>query len=99
MFLSNEATESSFIDFEVGQLRDFDPQRRFILSAAAMGILLGRSSMTNSVVVETPYVNAGVAGPTGTFGIPVRIDLPSESTRSDERGVGKECRCRWSPYH
>ena len=23
----------------------------------------------------------------------------SESTRSEERRVGKECRSRWSPYH
>src|SRR3712207_9553299 len=24
---------------------------------------------------------------------------PEESTRSEERRVGKECRSRWSPYH
>src|SRR3989441_6160918 len=24
---------------------------------------------------------------------------PQESTRSEERRVGKECRSRWSPYH
>ena len=23
----------------------------------------------------------------------------SNSDRSEERRVGKECRCRWSPYH
>src|SRR5258708_37309373 len=25
--------------------------------------------------------------------------LGGEFVRSEERGVGKECRCRWSPYH
>ena len=24
---------------------------------------------------------------------------PNETTRSEERRVGKECRSRWSPYH
>ena len=24
---------------------------------------------------------------------------PKESSRSEERRVGKECRSRWSPYH
>ena len=28
----------------------------------------------------------------------VNADAP-ESTRSEERRVGKECRSRWSPYH
>ena len=26
-------------------------------------------------------------------------DVKSESSRSEERRVGKECRSRWSPYH
>ena len=26
-------------------------------------------------------------------------DLLFETTRSEERRVGKECRSRWSPYH
>ena len=25
--------------------------------------------------------------------------LNNTSSRSEERRVGKECRCRWSPYH
>ena len=28
-----------------------------------------------------------------------RLNLSVESTRSEERRVGKECRSRWSPYH
>ena len=28
-----------------------------------------------------------------------RNNLPEESSRSEERRVGKECRSRWSPYH
>src|ERR1039457_821831 len=31
----------------------------------------------------------------GRFG----ADIVIESTRSEERRVGKECRSRWSPYH
>ena len=32
---------------------------------------------------------------------PLSIVIPIvlESTRSEERRVGKECRSRWSPYH
>ena len=25
--------------------------------------------------------------------------ISGEKIRSEERRVGKECRCRWSPYH
>ena len=25
--------------------------------------------------------------------------IPEDTTRSEERRVGKECRSRWSPYH
>src|SRR5438034_11840977 len=28
-----------------------------------------------------------------------RFQAQSETTRSEERRVGKECRSRWSPYH
>src|SRR5437016_14138459 len=28
-----------------------------------------------------------------------RLDELTYATRSEERRVGKECRCRWSPYH
>src|SRR3712207_8886643 len=28
-----------------------------------------------------------------------REELPHLAARSEERRVGKECRCRWSPYH
>src|SRR5438105_6130996 len=29
----------------------------------------------------------------------VRDHAPLAAERSEERRVGKECRCRWSPYH
>ena len=32
------------------------------------------------------------------FGAQNEINLP-DTTRSEERRVGKECRSRWSPYH
>src|SRR5258708_37240561 len=28
-----------------------------------------------------------------------KVQLESETQRSEERRVGKECRSRWSPYH
>ena len=28
-----------------------------------------------------------------------QLDIVSETIRSEERRVGKECRSRWSPYH
>ena len=28
-----------------------------------------------------------------------QIELEKKCSRSEERGVGKECRSRWSPYH
>ena len=28
-----------------------------------------------------------------------RADRNTDTTRSEERRVGKECRSRWSPYH
>src|SRR5439155_4120227 len=30
---------------------------------------------------------------------PDACDLPTEEVRSEERRVGKECRCRWWPFH
>ena len=30
---------------------------------------------------------------------PMKLFLPFENDRSEERRVGKECRSRWSPYH
>ena len=29
----------------------------------------------------------------------MQTGLAAETTRSEERRVGKECRSRWSPYH
>src|SRR5260221_8053011 len=29
----------------------------------------------------------------------VPLDAKNQTTRSEERRVGKECRSRWSPYH
>src|SRR5574337_978456 len=36
-----------------------------------------------------------ITGPSTTLPGP----LPPQTTRSEERRVGKECRSRWSPYH
>ena len=32
-------------------------------------------------------------------GLSGRILIVDDSSRSEERRVGKECRSRWSPYH
>src|SRR6266513_5094497 len=43
------------------------------------------------------------SGPSGTTMPPpirpVARPMITARTRSEERRVGKECRCRWSPYH
>ena len=33
------------------------------------------------------------------LGVNKKQDLKINTTRSEERRVGKECRSRWSPYH
>ena len=33
------------------------------------------------------------------MGIEIRKQIATNSPRSEERRVGKECRSRWSPYH
>src|SRR3712207_1943233 len=43
-----------------------------------------------------PIVEWGAG--TGRLAIPL-ARAGFEVTRSEERRVGKECRCRWSPYH
>ena len=59
---------------------------------------------TNIIVMtshdETSVGNpSGVTGDTGAAGEKVSEDIGFESSRSEERRVGKECRSRWSPYH
>ena len=36
---------------------------------------------------------------TGELWQPFIENVPANTTRSEERRVGKECRSRWSPYH
>src|SRR5205807_4102651 len=33
------------------------------------------------------------------FGVGAIFGTPTKPERSEERRVGKECRCRWAPYH
>ena len=57
--------------------------------------------------IETYIHNVNQIQPVVSSGVRLRIkesDLPralkiTESSRSEERRVGKECRSRWSPYH
>ena len=48
----------------------------------------GRNNVANSLLVTGAIL-----------GVNVHIFSPQETTRSEERRVGKECRSRWSPYH
>ena len=34
-----------------------------------------------------------------SFGLSLQARKAGQSSRSEERRVGKECRSRWSPYH
>src|ERR1035437_1416344 len=53
-------------------------------------------------IVTTPLWGAGL-GP--NHGLPLPLGAvfgprgTSSLSRSEERRVGEECRCRWSPYH
>src|SRR5438128_10099377 len=53
----------------------------------------GRSAGAAEINVQVRYPD-GTAAPRG-----IHVRLESEEGRSEERRVGKECRCRWSPYH
>ena len=46
------------------------------------------------VLASLPYDPADYIRDYGEF-----LTLAKETTRSEERRVGKECRSRWSPYH
>ena len=41
-------------------------------------------------IEDEPEINAGVD---------IEDETDIDTTRSEERRVGKECRSRWSPYH
>ena len=51
------------------------------------------SQIQNQEVVEGTVVSINKRE------VVVNIGYKSETTRSEERRVGKECRSRWSPYH
>ena len=57
-----------------------------------------RRAIASSRRIANPGCHAtglvSVAAPLVRMGI-----LPTDSSRSEERRVGKECRSRWSPYH
>ena len=63
-------------------------------------------SRTDQLLSKVPAVTLGfwvikilatTLGETG--GDTVTMSWLGETTRSEERRVGKECRSRWSPYH
>ena len=51
------------------------------------------------------YTLLWLAGDQGAYADPSELDpgmvlrAAIQTTRSEERRVGKECRSRWSPYH
>src|SRR5258706_15829090 len=44
-------------------------------------------------------VSAAVTDDAGNSAAPSNASFTLDTTRSEERRVGKECRSRWSPYH
>ena len=51
--------------------------------------------------IKSLKINVGAVGDGSTVSLrPERVEINSSDTnRSEERRVGKECRSRWSPYH
>src|SRR2546427_11693146 len=53
-------------------------------------------SPTNADVADLAHAQEALVGYVHPFETPPD---PADTTRSEERRVGKECRSRWSPYH
>src|SRR5258708_38491286 len=70
------------------------------ISVNIFGLRLTSEDQNRSKKGQPPQRTTGVARKNS---MPFRtVDVrcrPSDSPRSEERRVGKECRSRWSPYH
>ena len=59
----------------------------------------GQFVLTNAPVAMRMGKINDLAEKTGAQIIPADATNMEDTTRSEERRVGKECRSRWSPYH
>ena len=81
-----------------------DSQRGESPAGSDSSALADNSTLSDEELVALDRL---MAEPTGTDGLADRLAdraeantmATPESTRSEERRVGKECRSRWSPYH
>src|SRR5688572_32991832 len=89
-----------FRSSQVPKRRPQRAQRRGELDAGIERIVGQRSDINLNQINVTPLaddpLNPGIqfTAPLGALGTPF-----GHLGRSEERRVGKECRCRWSPYH
>ena len=72
---------------EAGKVDEFNPHR-FQQRTAPPGVLRAMAAV-DLRAVDSGENDVDAPAP----------DVERESTRSEERRVGKECRSRWSPYH
>ena len=77
----------------------FRSSAQVILNTDPNGPSITRNSNGDLIGVTTTYFNeesTEVSGVDLSFN---RLLASSDTFRSEERRVGKECRSRWSPYH
>ena len=82
----------------IEEVREVQSGMRDIFAGAYSGLRMANIAMG----IENVERVAGIVPEEDRFVIRLRsimgMDIP-ETTRSEERRVGKECRSRWSPYH
>src|ERR1039457_47702 len=54
---------------------------------------------SSDLLTMSPYIDGDVKNKDSNYNEQFWNILETESGRSEERRVGKECRSRWSPYH
>src|SRR5687768_640872 len=76
---------------------DMTEARRFAeeVMAVLIPVLIVFSALA---MIAMPWI-AGLFANEGIESDPGLYDLAVLMARSEERRVGKECRCRWAPYH
>ena len=74
---------------------------RLALGAALLLPLAAPAQTRHAKVkITVPANGATVSGPVKVVLVATGVEIvPATVERSEERGVGKECRSRWSPYH
>ena len=68
------------------------------IAGIGAGLGTGFAGMSAAAVISPMLSTFLGMDPYMAVGIALASDVLA-SARSEERRVGKECRCRWSPYH